>query len=295
MTSAVQPSSRAQGDQDCPSCAFYPSPHYMPVTNNKHPKTPTSIFLLDVTSSNPGQMTLPLSLNTEERLRADRFHHPHDRDLFISAHTLKRLALGFVTGIAPDKLVFGTTHYGKPVLESASNLHFNLSHTSGMAAFAWSLTTELGIDIEHIDHIPAEIDPVWEEFFLTPQERDYLSTKLDRRQELLKFWTAKEAIAKSEGLGLTLPFNKIQVFAQLPGSRPRHRHVHNFCISHRHMAALATKNPNIIAPEENPASLQLLSKSDLRSWQTSGKIPRTLDPFASGVVKLPALYCAVTV
>jgi len=92
-------------------------------------------------------------LTSDERNRADRFHFERDRDHFIVGRGTLRKLLGHYLNEEPDSLRFHYGPFGKPALvEECDNagLRFNISHSRGLALYAFSRDLELGIDLEFV-------------------------------------------------------------------------------------------------------------------------------------------------
>jgi 4'-phosphopantetheinyl transferase len=158
-------------------------------------------------------------LGEEETLRARRFVYPRDRDRYVCAHSAVRTLLGGYTGVDAAGIIFSTLANGKPQIHSnnpAQQIHFNLTHSAGIAVLAVSRDHTLGVDIEHVQ----PIDPEIAKDHFSPSELRTLDT-LPPEQWLAGFyrcWTSKEALLKAEGMGLNLPLDgfDVEVSPQLP-------------------------------------------------------------------------------
>lgn len=127
-----------------------------------------------------------------------------------------RLLLGDVLGVAPESLRFERGDKGKPFLPDQPQFHFNLSHSEGYAALAWSAgRTELGLDLEdttrNVDW--AALAP---RFFARP-ESERLSLQADPRAWFFRTWTAKEAYIKAIGTGLFLALDQFITYLEPQG------------------------------------------------------------------------------
>ena len=87
---------------------------------------------------------------------------------------------------------------GKPSLKK-SDLHFNLSHTAHAVAVAVSTEEEIGIDIERI--VPRKVG--FAERYFSKEEQQLVEQASDPVCELIRIWTAKEAVGKRCGTGLS--------------------------------------------------------------------------------------------
>ncbi|MGQ0715384.1 MAG: 4'-phosphopantetheinyl transferase family protein [Gemmatimonadaceae bacterium] len=185
--------------------------------------TPNDVHVIAAALDDPDAAAIDLlgTLDREERGRADRFHFPRDRDRFRIGRGMLRGLLAHYTGVPPDRIRLKNGARGKPALDDANAaLHFNVSHAGGVALFAFTRLTELGIDVEHIHEMP-DLLPIAERFF-APAERRALR-KLDGQEQLEAFfvcWTRKEAYIKAIGEGLACPLDRF-VVTMHPDERAR--------------------------------------------------------------------------
>lgn len=125
-----------------------------------------------------------------------------------------RTLLSSYIGASPASVSFSANAYGKPQIRSdmpAERVHFNLTHSAGVAAFAVSRSYELGIDIECM----RPIDPEIAKDHFSPCELAALQSLPPQQwlQGFYRCWTSKEALLKGEGLGLNLPLDGFDVEA----------------------------------------------------------------------------------
>ena len=100
---------------------------------------------------------------------------------------------------------FVYNEFGKPSLPNLS-IHFSLSHCKDAVACAVS-DHNIGIDVESI--VPYNPDVARR--VCTATELKMLEQSANKDVDFIKLWTAKEAISKYEGIGLSLPFSEIDV------------------------------------------------------------------------------------
>ena len=96
-------------------------------------------------------------------------------------------------------MTFQYSSHGKPYLaRNARGLHFNLSHSAGVAVFALALM-EIGVDTEQISAERA-IDAV-AQMYISATESHWLSAlpAVARNKAYLQIWTRKEALLKAIG------------------------------------------------------------------------------------------------
>jgi 4'-phosphopantetheinyl transferase len=125
-----------------------------------------------------------------------------------------RILLGCYLGVEPERVPISHGENGKPVIAGGTNgeeLHFNLSHSGGMAIYAFSGDSEIGVDIEQIrDNV--EMTRLVERFFSAREKtewRDLLESQ--RTEAFFNGWTRKEAFTKATGEGLSMPLDSFDV------------------------------------------------------------------------------------
>jgi len=157
---------------------------------------------------------LEASLSREEKARANRFHFLRDKNHFIAARGLLRELLGGYLRRAPAEIEFSYGPHGKPFLSPASGstgLCFNLSHSSGLAVFAFAHERNLGIDVELVRPDYAEED-IARRYFAVQEVNDLQSLPPEMRdQGFFNCWTRKEAYLKARGMGLRIPLDSFAV------------------------------------------------------------------------------------
>ncbi len=157
---------------------------------------------------------LAQTLSEDERVRAEQLHFERDKSRFIARRGLLRTILGSYLGTEPGQLQFSYGRYGKPTLAKpfvSNSLHFNMSHSNGLALYAIIVGRPLGIDLEYVRPI-GEAEQIAERFF-SAQENAVLRTLPvgDKNQAFFYCWTRKEAYLKAIGDGLTRPSNQFSV------------------------------------------------------------------------------------
>ena len=152
-----------------------------------------------------GDATLDRALLSDaERARADRFRFDRDHDRFICGRAFLRRRLAAALDQPAQGLELIEGPWGKPALACGS-VAFNLSHSGPLAGLAISWAGLVGIDLEFIDR-DIDIAPLSASCF-TAAECAVLDQLDDtaRRERFFAFWTAKEAVMKFSGQGMSLP------------------------------------------------------------------------------------------
>lgn len=123
----------------------------------------------------------------------------------IGAMLLLQYVLGRI-GIAPHTCTVAVDKNGRPYLMGVEpHVDFNVTHTDGLAvcALATGENARVGVDAEALGARRTEsMDRVAARWF-TPREMERLNAAADRECEFLLIWTAKEAIVKRTGEGLS--------------------------------------------------------------------------------------------
>ena len=156
-------------------------------------------------------------LSSAEQRRGETYNRPLDRDRFLAARGwLRRLLAGLLLCDARD-IEMVTTANGKPELVD-SEVRFNASRSGGIALYATSRMTSVGVDIEKI-RPTADVEGIAARFF-SPAERRALAAlpAASRREAMFHCWTRKEAYVKGIATGLSVPISNIDV--GVDGGRP---------------------------------------------------------------------------
>ncbi len=162
-------------------------------------------------------------LSQDERDRAGRFIFERDRIQYIVRRGILRILLGNYLGIEPGLVRINYGKNDKPALADtydSQEMHFNLSHSEGMAIYAFTGNREIGIDIEQIRNIP-DMEQIFERFF-SPRENEVFSilSESKRKEAFFNCWTRKEAFIKATGDGLSRPLDGFDV-SLVPGEPAR--------------------------------------------------------------------------
>lgn len=153
-------------------------------------------------------------LSQDETLRASRFLFPRDREHFMAARGVLRELLGKYVDCSPARLEFQYGPHGKPALRTADGrlpVHFNLSHSRGLAVYAFARNRELGIDLEPIRPEFAG-ENIAERHFSSQELNEWHRLPPELRAEAFFLcWTRKEAYVKARGEGLQIPLTSFSV------------------------------------------------------------------------------------
>ncbi len=155
---------------------------------------------------------LQTSLTEAEWREAARRRFARDRDRAVASRGLLRWFLGRYLELSPADIVVLRGPYGKPYLADASTcLRFNLTHSGGLALFAFVFGREVGIDLQKRTAIDLQ-DLLSARFLTAGEVRSLQRLPVQLREEsALRCWTRKEALVKAMGLGMSAPLDDIEV------------------------------------------------------------------------------------
>lgn len=110
--------------------------------------------------------------------------------------------LASLLNVPAQLMVFGQGQHGRPYMAAPDCPYsFNLSHSNALAAFA-VCEAEVGVDVEQIKALPEGVAGM----VFSPREIDALEEEPEetRAAKFFQFWTAKEAVLKALGTGLSV-------------------------------------------------------------------------------------------
>jgi 4'-phosphopantetheinyl transferase len=154
------------------------------------------------------------TLSPDEQARAERFHASVDRAHYLAARGTLRAILAQYLGTPAAALRFCANAQGKPALLPSGgieDLRFNVSHSHGLALFAFALRREVGVDLEEVR--PSGKENKLAERFFSPQEVAALRAlpASSQAEAFFHCWTRKEAYVKARGTGLSIDLSSFAV------------------------------------------------------------------------------------
>lgn len=152
-----------------------------------------------------------LVLTDSERTRASQFHFREHAAYWMAFRAGLRRILGNAIQASPREVPLVVTEFGKPVLAPPFNhLHFSLSHCNDLALVALCEEGPIGCDLEPVSRAPDLLD--CESTICHPTEIATLPVERETRGlRLLEIWTAKEALLKALGTGLSHPPETVRI------------------------------------------------------------------------------------
>lgn len=145
-------------------------------------------------------------MSADERAAFDRLKHPNDKRDYLAAHVALRLVLARAANVPPSQLPLVRDGLGRPSLVGIP-AHFSLTHCAGLVACAVSVAPDaepVGIDAEPLS-AAARVDEI-KALVMTGEEQNWAEhIEPERGARLVALWTAKEAVLKVRGIGLSGP------------------------------------------------------------------------------------------
>jgi 4'-phosphopantetheinyl transferase len=150
-------------------------------------------------------------LSPDESERLSKLDRTEVGRRWLVSRAALREILATELGVEPTEVTLRLGEHGRPGLDPTAHttdLDFNLSHSGELALIAIAEGVRIGVDVEK----PRGRDPlrVADRYF-SPAEVDAIRGAEDRPDEFLRYWTAKEALAKGLGLGLQAPWGELEL------------------------------------------------------------------------------------
>lgn len=162
-------------------------------------------------------------LDDDERARLEAFSSEAGRRRYAASHAFLRRVLVAALEVVPGSVRYerscehcGHPTHGRPRLAGGPDgLEFSLSHSGPVTVVAMG-PGPLGVDAEDLARRP--VAPGLVRRMATGAEQAQLppAGAPGRHRAVLELWTAKEAVAKALGLGVTLPFATFEVRPGVP-------------------------------------------------------------------------------
>jgi 4'-phosphopantetheinyl transferase len=146
-------------------------------------------------------------LSAEEKNRANRFHFPDHRRLFIARRGILRIILSQYTGCEPEAIHFKQGEFGKPYLASPNSheqIRFSATSSSNLGGVAITRCGDVGMDLEQVLPDTDQKEIASSQFSLEEHDWLRLQPAFNHPEAFYKIWTCKEAYLKGKGLGITV-------------------------------------------------------------------------------------------
>jgi len=165
---------------------------------------------------------LEKTLSSKEKLRSKRFRRKRDTNNYIIRHAILRQLLSEYLECDPIDIDIQADKYGKPYLlsDNCNEFSFNMSSSGNFAVFSFFKSGTIGIDIEKIRPL-LDMQGIVQRFFTIQENQKYKSfSGKEQLQFFFKLWTRKEAVLKSQGMGLLKSLKDFDVNSISPFTQP---------------------------------------------------------------------------
>lgn len=150
---------------------------------------------------------LPPYLTKEEIKKSKDYKSEIAKINYLVSKAILNLALKDLLEKEIDDLTVKRDKNNKPYVESTLGLKFNISHTEGLVLLAF-FKREVGVDIEKINY-KFEFKDILENCFT----RDEIINIDNNIISFYRYWTAKEAYLKCDGIGLIRNLREIEIIS----------------------------------------------------------------------------------
>jgi 4'-phosphopantetheinyl transferase len=168
-----------------------------------------------------GRDGLTRVLTSAELAKASRYHFDADRARSIVARAALRIHLSRYSGLDAASILITTPEGTKPAA-LLTGIDFNVSHAGDLVAIAFASGCPVGIDVERVRPV-RDREGIAKRYF-SPDEQRELEASSNPEDTFFRIWTAKEALVKGTGKGLTSDLTEFTVpWAETTLSRVRTR------------------------------------------------------------------------
>ncbi|MBU5670001.1 4'-phosphopantetheinyl transferase superfamily protein [Peptoniphilus sp. MSJ-1] len=146
-------------------------------------------------------------LTEEEIIKSKDYKSEIAKINYLVSRAILNLALKGLLEKEIDDLTVKRDKNNKPYLENTLGIKFNISHTEGLVLLAFS-KREVGVDIEKINY-KFEFKDILENCFT----KDEITNIDNNIINFYRYWTAKEAYLKCDGIGLIRNLKEIEIIS----------------------------------------------------------------------------------
>lgn len=146
-------------------------------------------------------------LTEEEIIKSKDYKSEIAKINYLVSRAILNLSLKGLLEKEINDLIVKRDKNNKPYLENTIGLKFNISHTEGLVLLAFS-KREVGIDVEKIN-FKFEFKDILENCFT----RDEIINIDNNIISFYRYWTAKEAYLKCDGIGLIRNLKEIEIIS----------------------------------------------------------------------------------
>lgn len=144
-------------------------------------------------------------LTKEEIIKLEDYKSEIAKINYLVSRAILNLALKGLLEKEIDDLTVKRDKNNKPYVESTLGLKFNISHTEGLVLLAF-FKREVGVDVEKINY-KFEFKDILENCFT----KDEIINIDNNIISFYRYWTAKEAYLKCDGIGIIRNLKEIEI------------------------------------------------------------------------------------
>ena len=146
-------------------------------------------------------------LTKEEIIKSEDYKSEIAKINYLASRTILNLVLKCLLEKEIDDLIVKRDKNNKPYVESTLGLKFNISHTEGLVLLAF-FKREVGVDVEKINY-KFEFKDILENCFT----KDEIINIDNNIISFYRYWTAKEAYLKCDGIGIIRNLKEIEIIS----------------------------------------------------------------------------------
>lgn len=146
-------------------------------------------------------------LTKEEIIKSEDYKSEIAKINYLASRTILNLVLKCLLEKEIGDLIVKRDKNNKPYVESTLGLKFNISHTEGLVLLAF-FKREVGVDVEKINY-KFELKDILENCFT----KDEIINIDNNIISFYRYWTAKEAYLKCDGIGLIRNLKEIEIIS----------------------------------------------------------------------------------
>ena len=146
-------------------------------------------------------------LTKEEIIKSKDYKSEIAKINYLVSRAILNLSLKGLLEKGINDLIVKRDKNNKPYLENTIGLKFNISHTEGLVLLAF-FKREVGVDVEKINY-KFEFKDILENCFT----RDEIINIDNNMISFYRYWTAKEAYLKCDGIGLIRNLKEIEIIS----------------------------------------------------------------------------------
>jgi len=145
----------------------------------------------------------------------EKYSSPDSKAAYLKGRFGVRSFASLYASLAPSDVKIEISKSGKPFFTNIEDLHFNISHSGSEVAIAFS-AKPVGFDIELLDR-KRDFRAIADRFFTNEESSEVKSAEEYGNELFVRIWTAKEAMLKLSGEGLSGGLNRAMALRERDG------------------------------------------------------------------------------